>query len=217
MVSLPECRSPQPDQPKAQQKLRIDNTAGIILAGGRSSRFGSNKALADFRGIPLIRQVSDLMDSLFPERLLITQTPEIYRFLGWPTRPDLIPGQGPLGGIHAALTAVSAPRCFIAACDMPFLNPGLISYLCAQAGEEWDVVVPCLDQGLEPLHAVYRKSALAVIEENLRGGQKKISTCFEQLRVKKVTQAEIGKIVPDLITFCNINRHEDLQDLIQPN
>lgn len=213
MITLPKCSSPQMDQPKAHQKQLIDNTAGIILAGGRSSRFGSNKALADFRGIPLIRQVSGVLDSLFSEKLLITQTPELYGFLGWPTRPDLIPGQGPLGGIHAALTAARASRCFIAACDMPFLQAGLISYLCAQADEEWDVVVPCLDHGMEPLHAVYRKTALAVIEEDLSVGQKKISTCFARLRIRKVPRAEIGKIVPDLTAFCNINRHEDLQNL----
>lgn len=189
----------------------IIDSAGVILAGGQSRRFGANKALAEFRGAPLIQRVTDLIGSLFSEKLLITNTPETYSFLAWPTACDRFPDHGPLAGIHAALSVIHSPRAFITACDMPFLTSELIKYLCTLATSEWDVVLPWLDDGPEPLCAVYNKKALPIITDNLRNGQKKISQSLERMRVRKVVHKDIMKIAPDLNVFCNINRCEDLQ------
>lgn len=189
----------------------IIDSAGVILAGGQSRRFGTNKALAEFNGVPLIQRVTGLIGALFSEKLLITNTPETYSFLAWPTAGDRFPDHGPLAGIHAALSGIRSPRAFITACDMPFLVPELIRYLCSLATPEWEVVLPWLDDGPEPLCAVYSKMALPVITDNLRNGQKKISQSLEQMRVRKVGYQEIAKIAPDRKAFYNINRYEDLQ------
>ena len=191
---------------------RINQVAGVILAGGKSSRFGSNKALALHQGDALIQTIARRLAALFPETLLITNTPEEYGFLGWPMAKDLYPDCGPLAGIHAALRTVSQPRIFVCGCDMPLVNPELIRFLCELEGDH-DIVLPWLDEGPEPLYAVYSKKALPIIEEQLSKNQYKIGMVFEKLRIRKVTSEEILQIVPDLTTFQNINHQHDLARL----
>lgn len=191
---------------------RIAQVAGVILAGGKSSRFGSNKALALHQGDALVEGISRRLAALFPETLLITNTPEEYGFLGWPMAKDLYPGCGPLAGIHAALRTVSQPRIFVCGCDMPLVNPDLIRFLCELEGAH-DIVLPWLDEGPEPLYAVYSNKTLPIIEEQLSKNQYKIGMVFEKLRIRKVTPEEILQIVPDLTTFQNINHQHDLARL----
>lgn len=188
--------------------------AGIIMAGGTSSRFGSNKALALFHKKPVIQHVKEAISPLFLTCLLSTNTPEAYTFLGLPTVQDIYPNAGPLGGIHAALTAIAKPRCFVVGCDMPLIDPRLIRFLCTLAEQDdWDVVLPWLTSGPEPLCAVYSRSALPVIEKNLKQDLWKLSDTVSELRVRRVEEPEILAIGADLSTFRNINRPEDLADL----
>ncbi|MCX5864519.1 MAG: molybdenum cofactor guanylyltransferase [Deltaproteobacteria bacterium] len=191
---------------------QIAQVAGVILAGGKSSRFGSNKALALHQGTALITGITRRLTGLFPETLLITNTPEDYTFLGWPMAADQHRNCGPLAGIHAALRTVSQPRAFICGCDMPLLNPDLIRFLCQLPGDH-EVVLPWLPEGPEPLYAVYSKTALPIIEEQLARNQCKIGLVYEKLRIRKVTAKEILQILPDFTTFQNINHQHDLARL----
>jgi molybdopterin-guanine dinucleotide biosynthesis protein A len=192
----------------------ISQVAGVILAGGKSSRFGSNKALALHQGTALIQTITDRLAGLFPENLLITNSPEAYAFLDWPMAADQYRGCGPLAGIHAALGSISQPRAFVCGCDMPLLNPKLIRFLCELPGEH-EVVLPWLPEGPEPLYAVYSKKILPVIEEHLAKNQYKIGLLYEKLRIRKVTAEEILQIIPDLTTFQNINHQHDLARLAE--
>lgn len=188
--------------------MRSADFTGVILAGGRSSRFGSNKALSRLPDGLLIEYPARILASLFKNRLLITNTPEEYAFLGWPMAGDLYPGCGPLAGIHAALAAAATPLIFVAGCDMPFLDPKLIAYLCGLA-EGCEAVVPRSGKGLEPLHAVYRRTILARIEKNLAQGQRKIQRLFPELKVREPGEEEIlAAGSPD--SFRNINTVADL-------
>ena len=190
----------------------INQVAGVILAGGKSSRFGSNKALALHQGVPLIQAIARKLSGLFPETLLITNTPEDYTFLGWPMAQDQHRECGPLAGIHAALRGVSQPRIFVCGCDMPLVDPALVRFLCELPGNH-EVALPWLPEGPEPLYAVYSKTALPFIEENLAKNQCRIGTLYEKLRIRKVTAEEILQVLPDLTTFQNINRLHDLARL----
>lgn len=185
------------------------------MAGGSSSRFGTNKALALLNNNPLISHAASTMDKLFKERLLVTNTPATYKFLDWPMTGDIYKNKGPLAGIHAALNTIKEPRAFIVGCDLPFLNEKLIRFLCSLAGN-WDVVIPDLEDGPEPLYAVYRKNSLPTIEANLKKGQKKISRVITDLQVRRVSQKEILSVVKDLKTFHNINRPGDLSAVFSP-
>jgi len=188
----------------------IPNITGVILAGGRSSRFGSNKALALVDGKPLIQRIADLMSSLFPECLLVTETPAEYEFLSLPMTHDRYKGCGPLAGIHAALLQISTPRAFVVACDMPNLSPELIQYLCRINGQNYDVIIPWLEQGQEPLFGIYHKSSLAAINSCLQQKDCQIIRALASLQVRRVSEQEILAITGDLACFKNVNRPEDL-------
>jgi len=186
--------------------------AGVILAGGKSSRFGSNKALALHQACPLIQGIAARITPLFSETLLVTNTPELYAFLGWPMAGDLYPGCGPLAGIHAALKTIKSPRAFVCACDMPLIEAKLIRFL-AELPDEADLLLPWTGQGPEPLCAIYRKSALPVIEEHLREGKCKLGALYERLSIRRVSEEEILAVVPDLTAFANVNRCHELEAL----
>lgn len=190
--------------------IQSDQITGVILAGGQSTRFGSNKALAILDGQPIIAHGAGVLSQLFSQRLLVTNSPGLYGFLNWPLTGDLLPGAGPLAGIQAALTTIDTPFAFITACDMPWLNPALIRHLCTLAGA-WDVILPWTANGPEPLHALYAKTALPIISESLVQGERKLQTVLATLKVRQVSTDEILTVVPDLGSFANINRPEDLR------
>jgi molybdopterin-guanine dinucleotide biosynthesis protein A len=195
-------------------KLPFSAIAGVIMAGGLSSRFGRNKALALLDRKPVIQHVADILIPIFPTCLLSTNTPDAYAFLGLPPVADIFTGAGPLGGIHAALNYIVEPRAFIAGCDMPLLDPALIRFLCTLAEQDdWDVVLPWPAGGPEPLCAVYSQAVLPVIEEKLKQGNRKVRDTLEELSIRRVEEAELLSVVDNLNTFHNINRPEDLADI----
>lgn len=184
------------------------NVSAVILAGGNSSRMKSNKALLPFCGELFIERIYRQMSTIFRDVILVTNTPELYRFLPCPMIPDIFPGMGSLAGIHAGLSNSETPYIFAVACDMPHLNEALIRQLIAKIDGQ-DVIIPESDGGLEPLHAVYGKGALPVIEEALSRGNRRIVACCDRLNTTVITREEVGKIDPGFLSFRNINTPED--------
>jgi molybdopterin-guanine dinucleotide biosynthesis protein A len=137
----------------------ITGVTGVILAGGRSSRMGSNKALLPFRGGRFIEAIHRQLRTLFAEVLLVTNTPEQYGFLDCPMVLDLHPGMGALAGLQAGLLHSGTPHIFAVACDMPYLDDTLIRTL-SERRHRADVVIPEGPHGPEPLHAVYGRTCL---------------------------------------------------------
>lgn len=180
----------------------------VILAGGSSSRMKSNKALLPFRGERFIERIFRQMSAIFPEVILVSNSPELYRFLPCPIVADAYPGMGALAGIQAGLTQSSTPYIFVVACDMPDLNEQLIRHIVSRA-EGVDVVIPESDSGLEPLHAVYGRSCLGAMDDALFSGRSKIIACFDQLRVDVVSRQDIAAIDPTFLSFRNINTPEE--------
>jgi molybdopterin-guanine dinucleotide biosynthesis protein A len=112
----------------------IAGVTGVILAGGASSRMGSNKALLPYRGGVFVEAIFRQLRRLFPEVLLVTNSPEQYQFLPCRKVPDIFPGHGALAGIHAGLHHSYTDAIFVVACDMPYLNPALIRAVAAPPG-----------------------------------------------------------------------------------
>lgn len=189
----------------------------VIQAGGRSSRMGQDKALMSFRGQPLItRLVSRLRmgaaDNPPGYKLaIVTNYPDDYRFLEVPLYADLLPGAGPLGGLLTALEVSPSPVIAVVACDMPFLNPQLLlAQWALLLNEDADVVIPRLPDGLEPLHAVYRRSAcLPAVRAALGAGERKMIAWFPAVRVREMTLQEISAIDPGGLSFTNVNSPEE--------
>lgn len=183
----------------------------ILQAGGKSSRMGEDKALKPFLGRPLIARVVERLAPLADEILITTNDPERYAFLGLRLVPDLVPGCGPLGGLHAGLTAASHPLAALVACDMPFASAALLetaARLLVQ--EQADVVVPRSGGRLEPLHAVYcRATCLPAIEAAIQTGEYRLIGWFTQVKVRQMTEEEVAALDPCGLAFWNLNTPQE--------
>ena len=172
---------------------------------------GANKALIEFHGEPLIERVAKTLTSCpaISEILLITNTPAEYEFLHLPSFPDLQPGKGPLGGIYTALSHAKFLRVLVVACDLPFITPELLDYLCGDS-EDAEVYVLESEKGVEPLCAVYTKSCLSVIEKQLRDGGLKVSDFYPQVKTKIIRlDSSLPFYKQNLL--ANVNTPEDMR------
>jgi molybdopterin-guanine dinucleotide biosynthesis protein A len=186
---------------------------GIILAGGESRRMGRDKSFLEKDGRPLIAHIIDLYAGLFEQTIIVTNTPERYRSYGVELVKDVLDIRGPLTGIYSGLLRSRSEYGFVAACDMPFLNPGLIAYMGTVATGR-DAVVPRYDGYLEPLHAVYRKGLLPVIEAQLATGDRRIRSIFDRIDVRYLTEEEIGRFDPERRSFKNVNTPEEYKEAV---
>ena len=191
---------------------KIPWVTGVILAGGASSRMGSNKALLPHKGGRFIESIYRELSEIFAEVILVTNTPEQYAFLPCRKVPDLFVGMGALAGIHAGLAQSSNPAAFTVGCDMPHLDPWLIRHI-ANRGLGCDLVLPRSEFGYEPLHALYREGCLPVMEQCLKNGQRRIVSILPHLRVREIAAAEIARFDPDFDSFSNINTPQEYYDL----
>lgn len=182
---------------------------GVVLAGGLSTRMGTNKALLEVGGVRLIDGVVATLRGIFQEVVLIANDPDPYAGLGVPIFPDLVPGKGSLGGLYTAVTAARHPWAFCLACDMPFANAALIRYL-ASLAEGHDVVVPRTAEGVQPLHAVYGKACLPAMRRQIEADRLKIDRLYETVRVRYVDEAEMRPYDPELLSLWNLNTREEL-------
>ena len=191
--------------------------AAVILAGGRSSRFRGNKALVEIASERLIDRVINKLKDFFAPLILVTNTPEEYQGLAVEIIRDLIPGKGPLSGIHAGLLASPHSLNFVVGCDMPFISGELGVYLAGQAVPDDDVVVPLVHGYAEPLSAVYRKTCIPCVEALLLTDQPKTAAFadfYDQVRVKYVQDEELSAF-GDGGCFFNINTRDDLKKALE--
>jgi len=192
-------------------KPRLKGITGIILAGGKSSRYGENKAFVEFNGIQLIERVITVMGSVFERLILITNTPHEYAHLNLPMYKDFIEGLGPIGGILTGLEAISDESGFFVACDMPFINSDLIYYM-VEVRDDYDAVVPRISWKMEALHALYRKSCLKAIRRLIESNEYQTIKFFNKVRVRYVDWDEIKAFDPKQRSFFNINSPKELID-----
>jgi molybdopterin-guanine dinucleotide biosynthesis protein A len=183
---------------------------GVVLAGGKSSRMGQNKALMTLGGKRLVDRVAAVMRNVFDTLLMVTNTPEVYADLGVPMVQDVWPDKGSLGGIYSAIHHVNTPYCLVVACDMPFLQAAMLHYLITQMSD-YDVVVPDVLGELQTLHAIYSKACLQPIARCLVMDRLCIVGFFPDVRVRTVTASELQPYDPALLAFQNLNTPEEFQ------
>jgi len=191
---------------------RFPQVAGVVLAGGKSKRYGSNKAFARLGGIPLIERILRVLASTFVHVYIITNSPDEYSYLGLPMYRDIIKGLGPVGGIYTALRVMKEEGGFFVGCDLPLLNRDLIRYMVERA-PGYDVVMPKVGEYIEPLHAYYGKECITKIEGVIKAQDFKVSSFLSQVRVLYITEEEVRRFDPDLLCFMNVNTPEDLRRL----
>ena len=182
---------------------------GVIQAGGKSRRMGGlPKALVELGGRRIIERIVDVLGTVLSDLLIVTDTPDLYAFLGLPMVPDVFPDHGSLGGIYSGLRA-AAGDAFTVACDMPFLHPQVVRLVVSHAGAA-DVVIPRVGEQLETMHALYSKACLPHMEALLAARQFKIVGFFPEVRVREIPEAEVARYRDPAVCFMNVNTPEEL-------
>ena len=185
---------------------------GIILAGGENRRMGRDKAFLTIAGRPLIERVLSALDGIVGRIIIVTNSPARYGEYGVTTVTDAFDARGPLTGIYSGMQASDDAYHFIVACDMPFLNRNLISHMTASA-DGYDVVVPERGGKYEPLHAVYHRRLLTLMESEIRDGRQGVQALFGAVRVRTVADEEIKKFDPECRSFINLNTPEQYKEV----
>ena len=173
---------------------------------------GRDKAFVDLAGKPLIEHVIERSADLGQaETILITNSPAQYAHLGLPMYADILPNKGSLGGIYTALAQARSPDVLVLACDMPFVNADLLRFMAGQIRADTDIVVPRVDGYPQALHAIYKKTCIEPIADQLAADRLKIIRFYDQMRVTYLDEADYAAHDPQGRTFANLNTPEELE------
>jgi len=188
------------------------DVTGVILAGGKSRRMGEDKRFIMVGEETLLTRTVSVMAKLFSETLIIiAQDSAALDVSGCTVYRDIIADCGSLGGLYTGLAKATAGRIFVVACDMPFINPDMIRWF-TDRDPAADVVMARLPSGLQPLHALYGKRALPVLERMAASRELKIQQIVSEpsLRTTVVLPAEWGERDASAHSFQNVNTPADL-------
>lgn len=178
-----------PDLSSTHSNACADDVTGVLLAGGRSSRMGRDKALLQIEGTPLFERALSVLASFFPAILIAGDRPDLAR-PGVPSLPDRYPGS-PLGGLYTALEAARTEWIFVVPCDLPYPDRALVLTLLTADRHRWDAVVPRTSGGFEPLFALYRKTCLPPMRRMLERGKYRIYDFYGEVRVHSIGEDEL--------------------------
>ncbi len=187
-----------------------DNLSGFVLAGGKSTRMGRDKAALALHGRTLLEtSLAALRD--VARQVFILGSPQLYDRYGTAI-PDIFPGCGPLSGIHAALSHTSTQFNLVVAVDTPFVSSKFLDYLAGRAlNSSALVTLPEIGDYLEPVCAVYSRDFLAIAEQALQRGDHKITPLLPQHQTLVIHEAELKKFAFAAEMFENLNTPEDLE------
>jgi molybdopterin-guanine dinucleotide biosynthesis protein A len=190
----------------------VEGVTVFILAGGRSSRMGSDKALLSFGGRTLLERALQTA-AVVAQKIVIVGPKERYAAFGDVTE-DIYAGCGPLGGIHAALAASNTDLNLILSVDMPLMTSSFLAWLLqkTQAAEDL-IVVPDARGGLQPLCAVYRRQVRGIAEQALRNGDYKIGKLFALVPTCYLSEQEIMESGFSTTIFSNVNTRDEFEAL----
>jgi molybdopterin-guanine dinucleotide biosynthesis protein A len=203
---------------------RLSMPDGVILAGGRSTRFGErDKATADLAGKPMIRRVGDRLERVTDRLIVNCRADQIAAieeaFESYPNSiriaEDPDPDQGPMAGIRTGLRTTKSEYAFVGACDMPFIEPKLVSHLFSRASEH-DAAVPRIGDGwFQTTHAVYCADTMAgACERALCAGERKVIAPLEHLEYVVIDEEEVCEYA-SLDTFENLNTRAEFERAVE--
>jgi len=194
----------------SEKKAKI---TGIILAGGKGERMGGEKKASLRIGKKyFIERIIEKLRAVFDNIFIVGNLPPSHRLLGAKVLPDLIPGNGPLGGIYTGLSRLESEYGFFCACDMPFLNVDLLKFMISEIDDN-DAVVPMVKGFTEPLHSIYSKKCLPAIKNRLDNEDLKVASFFPQVKCKYIPEEKIRRYDPSLSSFVNLNTREAVESV----
>lgn len=188
---------------------------GIILAGGKSSRMGMNKSLLKIGGKTIIERIVELMNSIFADIMILTNTPDEYKFLNLPLYKDVYIWKGPLAGIHSGLMHSKTEKNFVISCDTPLMTKEMIEYIVEYKSDR--PIKYCEAAGYhQPLVGVYKKEVVAEIEmllnTNNEINDKSLHHFLKRVDAEIIHPGDLS-IYNDEI-FFNVNKREDYEILL---
>ncbi len=185
--------------------MKNSEMSAAILAGGRSSRMGTNKALLTSDGKTFIEQIAKELLSVFNEVVIISDLKEQYEFLKLPVYEDIYKNRGPIAGIHSAMHHTKHENLFIASCDIPCINKDLIWYL-LEARQEEAVTIFSVENVPQPLVGIYHSKILPIIEEKLQSYQLSVLKLISEVRSSVIPFPWSGEYPHGLV---NVNTPEE--------
>jgi molybdenum cofactor guanylyltransferase len=197
----------------ASPVTRSDVLSAVILAGGRSSRMGTAKAMLLFDGEPLILHIVRKLQPLFTDIVVVAAPGQSLPPMAVTVVHDDVAYQGPLGGIRYGLQAVKGEWAFVTSCDSAFLSVALISYLISERGD-FDIVVPRWKDRLQPLVAMYRTTVIPSLDRQLANGELSVVQLLAKVRTRYLEESEIHRLDPYGESFFNMNRPEDYAEAL---
>ena len=185
--------------------------SGFVLAGGRSRRMGTNKALLPLGGKRLVDRAIDLLSPLVDD-VFVVGPPEVFPFLHVPVYPDEIRQAGPLGGILTGLRHARFEKSLVLGVDLPFLTGEVLGRVFRAAeSHDADVTIPRYHDTQETLCGVYSRRCITPIEGMLMAGHKAVLELLDRVRIQ-VLEEEVFKDLLSSDPFFNINTREDYEE-----
>jgi len=191
--------------------LKLGHVEAAVLCGGASSRMGRDKATLPYKGAPLALRVARALGVCFTRVRLVAKR-DLAPELGLETIVERSPGHASLVGLHAALAACEASAVFVAACDLPDVDPRVVLALAALAPVDGaaDAIAPIGPGGPEPLFAIYRPRILHEVERRLAARDFALRSLLGAVTTLLVPEADLRALDPELASLRNLNRPEDL-------
>jgi molybdenum cofactor guanylyltransferase len=190
----------------------ITDVTGVLLAGGKSRRMGEDKRFLSVGEGTLFERSLAVLRSVFDMVVVVIAQDSPALSADVPVYRDLIPSGGSLGGLYTGLKMAVTPYVFVVGSDMPFLNPAAVHYV-TDVKSDYDVVMAKLENGLQPMHALYHRRCLPIMEELMKAHELKIQQLASHpaLRVRLITPVEFDRIDPQARSFFNVNTPSDLE------
>jgi len=184
------------------------SVSAAILVGGKSRRFGTDKALLRIGDKWMVDALTDELKKLFGNVLLISDQSDKFDFFQDPVIKDVVPDKGPLGGLYTALLNTSSEYIFLCACDLLLLNKDIISYMFQRLNRQ-DALIPIHDRKIEPTAAFYSRNCLSYAAKSLESGSLNIRSFFDQIEVEFINFKDVfsDEVIEDC--FFNINTKAD--------
>lgn len=189
--------------------LYAENLTAFVLAGGKSTRMGADKAFLELAGRPLIVHAVGLAAAVAPQVRIVGDPHQKFAAFG-DVVPDIFAGRGPLGGIHAALQVSQTELNLVLGVDLPFVEARFLKFLIAQAGAcDAVVAVPFAAGYFQTLCAIYRKSFAALAERALAEGRNRVDAIFQETKVRIISEQELAGENFQASMFRNLNTREE--------
>jgi molybdopterin-guanine dinucleotide biosynthesis protein A len=194
---------------------KLCSIKAVILAGGRNTRFPTPKGLITIEGITIMERNLAILQDIFDEVFISTNSPSIYFGLGARMLGDVLPSRGPMSGIFTALINSGDAPVFVTACDMPFIQADAIRLICSRHMEASDspigATIPVWNNEPQPLFGVYCKSVLPALEEAIMQDRVTLKRFLRDIKVRFAEEDDLRRVDHEGRSFLNINTVTDYE------